>query len=200
MWGGAGTITGYRGRTYALVKAAIGALGPVASAIDVGAGDGWYARSLMDDGVVARCTPVDVTRRAGTVLEPLLYDGRRLPFDDRSTDLVYAVDVVHHADVPADLLKEMARVARRWIVLKDHTYVTASGRMALALLDELGNRRFGIPSPGRYQRAWEWLPILRDAGFEPRGIVHPASCQAGLLGALTNRWQFVAAFERAHAD
>lgn len=199
MSGGAGTITGYRDRTYALVRDTMRALGPIATAVDVGAGEGWYARSLMDDGVIGRCTPVEITRRALTLVEPVLYDGTRLPFDDRSVDLVYAIDVAHHAGDPVALLDDMARVARRWIVLKDHTFRTALGRATLAMLDELGNRRFGIPSPGRYQRGWEWLPPLAAAGFRPVQMVHPARCQTGMLGVLTNPLQFVAAFERSDA-
>ncbi len=199
MSDGAGTITGYRDRTYALVREAIGALGPVATAVDVGAGEGWYARRLMDEGLIVRCTPVEVQRRTQTLVEPVLYDGVRLPFDDRSVELVYAIDVVHHAGDPLALLADMARVSARWLVLKDHTYASGLGRATLAVMDELGNRRFGIPSPGRYQHAWDWLPALEHAGFRPRTMLHPAACHTGLLGTLTNRLQFVAAFERTDA-
>ncbi len=199
MSGGAGTITGYRGRTYAMVRDAMRALGPIGSAVDVGAGEGWYARHLMDDGVIDRITPVEVQRRTLTLVEPVLYDGVRLPFDDRAVELVYAVDVVHHAGNPFDLLDDMARVAGKWLVLKDHTYASTLGRTTLAVLDEVGNRRFGIPSPGRYQHGWSWLPRLAACGFTPRAMLHPAPCHSGVLGAFTNRLQFVAAFERTHA-
>jgi hypothetical protein len=196
MDSGAGTITGYRRLTYSLMRETMRALGPIATAVDVGAGEGWYARSLMEDGVIERCTPVEVTKRAITFLEPVLYDGKRLPFDDRSTELVYAVDVVHHADDPGALLDDMARIAERFIVLKDHTYSNALGYTTLAIMDELGNRRFGIPSPGRYQHGWDWVDHLAGAGFLRRQLIHPAPCHSGVLGALTNRLQFVAAFER----
>ncbi|MBI3789471.1 MAG: class I SAM-dependent methyltransferase [Gemmatimonadetes bacterium] len=196
---GAGTITGYRDRTYALVRDAMRALGPIATAVDVGAGEGWYAQALMRDGVITHVTPVEVQRRATVLVEPLLYDGTRLPFDDGGVDLVYAVDVVHHAHDPFALLADMARVARRWLVLKDHTYASFAGRATLAVMDEIGNRRFGIPSPGRYQHAWDWIPALERVGFRPRSMLHPAPCHGGLMGALTNRLQFVAAFERTDA-
>jgi SAM-dependent methyltransferase len=196
---GAGTITRYRDRTSALVRAAIRALGPVRTAADVGAGEGWYAHTLMADGTIGQVTPVEIVRRATTLVEPVLYDGRTLPFADRAVELAYAVDVVHHAGDPHALLTEMARVASRWIVLKDHTYRGTAGRVTLAVMDELGNRRFGIPSPGRYQQDWSWEPVLRAAGFARRSLVHPAPCHGGVMGALTNRLQFVAAWERTDA-
>ncbi len=196
----AGGVTGYRRRTFELLRSMIATTGGVREAIDVGAGDGWMARSLMDAGLVGRCVPVDVVRRAHVVVEPVLYDGRRLPADDASVDLAYAVDVVHHADDPRQLLAEMARVTRRHLLLKDHTFETALGAWTLRLLDEVGNRRFAIGSPGHYQRGFEWLEQLRALGFTVRKFVHPAPCHVGPLGALTNGLQFVALLERTRVD
>ena len=196
---GAGTITGYRGRVYTLVRDALRALGPIAHAADVGAGEGWYAKHLVQDGVVKMCTAVEIKRRAFTYVEPVLYDGGRLPLADRACDLVYAIDVVHHAPDPFALLDELARVSARFILLKDHTYRSLAGRAALTIMDEAGNRRFGIPSPGAYQRDWTWIPRLESHGFIPSTMIHPAPCHTGVMGALTNRLQFVAVFERTHS-
>ena len=198
--GSAGSLTGYRGRVYRIVADTLRALGPITHAADVGAGDGWYARRLVQDGVVTQCTAVEVKRRAVSFVEPVLYDGRQLPIRDRGCDLVYAIDVVHHAPDPFGLLDELARVSSRYILLKDHTYSSVAGYAALSLMDELGNRRFGIPSPGKYQRRWSWLPRLESHGFVPRTMIHPARCHTGRFGAVTNGLQFVAVFERAHAD
>ena len=70
----------------------------------------------------------------------------------------------------------------------------------LRLLDEVGNRRFSIGSPGHYQRGFEWLETLRSRGFAVRKLVHPARCHTGALGALTNGLQFVALLERVHGE
>lgn len=196
----AGGVTGYRRRTFDLLRTVIRMAHGVAEAVDVGAGDGWMAWSLMRERLVGRCLPVDVVRRAQVLLEPTLYDGVRLPIMDGGVDLAFAVDAVHHADDPLALLRELARISRRWIVLKDHTHASPAGAWTLRLLDEIGNRRFAIGSPGRYQRGFAWFDVLRSCGFEVRFLVHPAPCHTGLLGALTNRLQFVALFERAHAD
>jgi SAM-dependent methyltransferase len=196
----AGAFTGYRDRVYALVRGALRSLGAIPHAVDVGAGEGWYAKRLVDEGIVGSCDAVEVVRRKGVLVEPILYDGARLPMADRSADLVYAVDVVHHAPDPGLLLDEIARVAAKWILLKDHTYRTWLGRATLAVLDEIGNRRFGIRSAGTYQREWTWLPRLDSRGFRVHTMVYPAPCQHGVLGALTNPLQFLAVFERRDAD
>lgn len=194
--GMAGAATGYRERTAALVRAVLQHQGHIPSGVDVGAGDGWFADSMMRSGLVGQCVPVDVVRREMVVLEPVLYDGERLPFDDHSADLVYALDVVHHAKDPLALLSEMTRVSRRWLLLKDHTYTTVAGSLTLRILDEIGNRRFSIASPGNYQHRFDWFAHLRQRGFSNVTLLHPAPVHGGLLGRLTNRLQFIALFER----
>jgi SAM-dependent methyltransferase len=42
----------------------------------------------------------------------LVYDGDRLPFDDRSFDTVLNIQVLEHTPAPAELVKEMARVLK----------------------------------------------------------------------------------------
>ena len=195
----AGGVTAYRRRTFEMIRSMVASTGGVSSAVDVGAGDGWMAKALMDEGLVASCTPVDVTRRSSVILEPVIYDGERLPFDDGAVDLCYAVDAVHHAADPARLLVEMARITRRFLVLKDHCYESPAGALVLRILDEIGNRRFGIGSPGHYQRGFAWLESLRAQGFVVRTLLHPARCHEGLL-ALTNGLQFVALLERLPDD
>ena len=48
-------------------------------------------------------------------------DGRSLPFPDRSFDIAHSSMVLHHLEPPAavEVLREMARVARRGIVVND---------------------------------------------------------------------------------
>ncbi len=119
-----------------------------------------------------------------------------MPFADRSFDLVYTVDVLHHCDDPFAQLAEIARVARQYILIKDHTFSSAAGRMTLAVLDELGNRKFGIPSPYNYQNGWEWSAHLENLGWKEVRLTHPLACHKGFLGALTNSLQYIALYQR----
>ncbi len=81
-------------------------------------------------------------------------------------------------------------------MIKDHTFRSATGRWTLAVLDELGNRKFGIPSPYHYQHGWAWTEHLEKRGWTLQTLLHPASCHTGLLGILTNPLQYVARYER----
>lgn len=165
--------------------------------LDFGCGDGWFATQVSCLLPDTKLTVIDIKRRANILIEPLIYSpGDALPFTDASFDLVYAIDVLHHCDSPQYYLEELARVARRYILIKDHTYKGAFGYLTLAVLDELGNRRFGIPSPQHYQREWEWDEFLASKGWKIRTMIHPCQCHFGLLGALSNHLQYVTLYER----
>ncbi|MEN9629740.1 MAG: hypothetical protein RJA10_2967 [Pseudomonadota bacterium] len=189
-------ITQYRDRTLQQLLQALQPAGPVDTALDFGSGDGFFCQQLGQAGAARSITPVDVVERRHSLVKPQLYDGRRLPFADRSFDLCYAVDVIHHCPDPLAALADLTRCSRQWLLLKDHNCDGPAGHLALAVLDELGNRRFGIPSPGRYQRRWAWAGWLEQHGFERVHWLHPAPSHVGLVGRLTNPLQFVALWRR----
>lgn len=178
------------------MESALEPLGPIESALDFGSGDGFFAARLAQAGRAGRVTPVDVVERERSEVAPVLYPGDRLPFDDASFDLAYAVDVLHHCPRPIDALKDLARCTRKYLLLKDHNHHGLAGKLTLAVLDELGNRRFGIPSPYLYQRDWEWVRWLEASGFRRLVFMHPMPCHAGLLGRATNALQFMGLWTR----
>jgi len=187
----------YRKRILSLISPLLSDLPTPTSILDFGCGDGWFASQISALLPNAELTAIDVKRRENVLIAPMIYAaGDPLPFADASFDLVYAIDVLHHCDSPQRYLDELARVARRFILIKDHTYEGKLGYLTLAILDELGNRRFGIPSPQHYQRAWEWSKHLASRNWKTRAIIHPCPCHTGPLGALSNHLQYVALYER----
>jgi len=187
-------ITHYRPRIRAHLEALLRPL-EAPEILDFGAGDGYFASHIGALPGVRRLCPVDVVQREHSLVVPQLYDGRRLPFDDASFDLAYAVDVLHHCPDPLHAIDDMARCSRRFLLIKDHTYRSALGRWTLAVLDELGNRRFGIPSPYLYQKGWSWVEHIEARGWRRLVLEHPMACHAGPL-AVTNTLQWIGLWER----
>ncbi len=186
----------YRRRILETFDALLRPHAPVARCLDFGAGDGWFASSFLERGLAREVAAVDVQPRARTFASVALYDGARLPFADRDFDLVSSVDVLHHCPDPRASLEDALRCSSRFFLLKDHTFSGPAGRAALALLDEIGNRRFGIPSPFHYRTLGEWAGWIEKAGFAERQLVHPARCHPGALGWATNGLQFIGLWER----
>lgn len=188
-------MSAYRQRILQSIEAALKPLGPLEAALDFGAGDGFFASHLAARTGLRHITPIDVVERARSFVKPRLYAGDKLPFADGSFDLAYAVDVLHHCPDPLQALADLARCTRRYLLLKDHNHEGRLGGLTLGVLDELGNRRFGIPSPYLYQRHWAWVKWIEAQGFRRLQFVHPMRCHHGVLG-WTNGLQFMGLWER----
>ena len=185
----------YRQNILELMESVLAPLPRVDRALDFGAGDGWFARAVAERGWSREVVPVDVQRREPSLVEPILYDGQRLPFEDRAFPLSYSIDVVHHSPDPERTLVDVLRCTRDYFLLKDHTFRSTAGYATLCVLDELGNRRFGVPSRYRYQHEWSWMPILAREGFALQNFIHPARCERGPL-RIFNRFQFLGLWKR----
>jgi SAM-dependent methyltransferase len=64
----------------------------------------WVGADIEDSAEVAGRTRTDA--------EFVSFDGRRLPFEDSSFELVYCKQVLEHVEHPRDLMAEVARVLR----------------------------------------------------------------------------------------
>jgi len=167
------------------------------NALDFGCGDGWFATQLAQAHGFSNIVGVDVKKRANCSIDPVIYDGGRLPFQDRSFDVVYAVDVLHHCLDPHAALPDLSRCARRFLIIKDHTQTNVLEDWVLQALDWVGNVKFGIPSPGLYQKRFEWDDVLKSLGWSCKTRIHPLKCHTGMLGNMTNALQFMSLYERS---
>lgn len=93
---------------------------PVASVLEVGCGTGAVITEMARRRVGQRHVGIDMTNpqdhmdpvARATDIEFMQYDGSRLPFADKSFDLVYASHVVEHVTDPRSFLAELKRTAR----------------------------------------------------------------------------------------
>lgn len=137
------------------------------SVLDVGCGDGHLDQVIHARRPELRVTGVDVMHRADAVIPVVNYDGRTLPFADRSFDIVMMVDVLHHADDPARVLAEAARVARVGIVLKDHFLEGFLAGPTLRFMDWVGNAHHGIAIPANYWTRAQWTAAFAACSLNP---------------------------------
>jgi SAM-dependent methyltransferase len=85
--------------------------------LDVGCGDKQHEhifRPFVDSylGIEHEGTYTSTNASTHKTKADLLYDGKRLPFDDASFDTVLSVQVLEHTPHPAELISEMSRVLR----------------------------------------------------------------------------------------
>jgi SAM-dependent methyltransferase len=133
-----------------------------ASVLDVGCGDGLLTRFVADRRRDLDVRGTDVLVREGSHVPVEPFDGRTLPWSSDSFDVVVFVDVLHHAEDPFGLLRDAARVARRAIVIKDHTLEGPLAGATLRFMDRVSNRRHGVHLPYEYWTRARWNEALRQ--------------------------------------
>ncbi len=180
----------YRSQILASISEMVSPLRPLAIGLDLGAGDGWFTKQLMELGLVSRALGVELGARKGKPENVVTYDGKLIPFPDKHFDVTFIIDVLHHTDSVADLIKETARVTQKYIVVKDHTFSSPLGRLLLCGLDLVGNMGRGVNLPFHFQRSWTWNPYFEEAGFTLNELRHPLRCHTGMTGMMTNKLQY----------
>ena len=97
--------------------------GAFASALEIGAGTGYFSLNLLQDGVIGDATCTDISpgmverleanaATLGLEVETAVCDAGELPFDDESFDLVLGHAVLHHLPSLERSFAEFRRVLR----------------------------------------------------------------------------------------
>jgi ubiquinone/menaquinone biosynthesis C-methylase UbiE len=153
-------------RRVSVLAQSLGALIPPGSSVlDVGTGDGQIAEGMAAVQPGVRVEGIDIMKRPTTRIPVTLFDGTTIPFADKSFDVVTFVDVLHHTDDAAVLVKEAARVAKRAVVLKDHLSENALDHTTLKVMDWVGNAPHGVVLPYNYLSRARWEEIFDAAGL-----------------------------------
>jgi SAM-dependent methyltransferase len=150
-------------------------------ALDVATGGGHVARLLRERG----CTVTTLDPAPGMGAD-VLARAEHIPFADGSFDVVACRIAPHHFDDVAAAVAEMARVARRLVVVEDTLYVSERVEEAERLRD---------PTHVRTYSENEWHGLFAGAGlrveaveaFEKRRPVEAWLERAGCAGEEAER-------------
>lgn len=113
------------------------------SFLSVGDGDGCVAeRTIHRCGLVPQGldVKVDIKYQRSTEVPLDYYDGTKMPYADNSFDVVAAIFVLHHCNEADKVLAEMARVARKKVIIIEDVYKTFFGKWIVCAMDYIGNR------------------------------------------------------------
>jgi SAM-dependent methyltransferase len=151
------------------------------TALDVGTGGGHVARRLREAGL-----QVVTTDPAPGMQPDVVSRSEELPFADGSFDVVVSRLAAHHFEDVAAAVGEIARVARRTVIVVDNTF----GGEALEEAERLRD-----PSHVRCYSADEWHDLFAGAGLRvaeeqslPQRVeIEPWLDRAGCTGADAQR-------------
>jgi ubiquinone/menaquinone biosynthesis C-methylase UbiE len=111
------------------------------SILDVGCGDGMLLQEVARRLGARSIRGIDVKLQPNLPFEATQYDGRTMPFESASFDVVLISDVLHHAADAAATLGEALRVTRPTgaVIIKDHFLFGPLSYAILLTMDVVGN-------------------------------------------------------------
>jgi len=131
--------------------------------IDIGCGSGLISSKLKFHGFDV--TPVDVADFHGPrLIKPVIYDGVKLPFPDKSFDTALLLMVLHHTPDPEVVFSEVARVAKN-IVIIETSFTNKVNKFITIVADTLGNLRTKA-FWNSYQYDSGWKTFFTKHGFK----------------------------------
>ncbi len=144
-------------------------LGKGDTILDVGSSCGRLAKQLMNS-VECHIEGIDICLQPHACIPVRQYDGHHFPFETDSFDGVMMVDMLHHTTHPEQVLREAARVSRRYILIKDHYWNTPADVIGLQVSDYVGNAPYGIDLPYHYFKMAEWMQLFGEVGLRVMDI------------------------------
>ena len=138
-----------------------------AEVLDVGTGDGSIAKAIALHRPDIKIEGIDVLIRPYTHIPVHKFDGEHIPLSEKTVDVVSFVDVLHHTSNARILLREAARVSRRYIVIKDHLREGPFAKATLQAMDWIGNYGHDVVLPYNYLSEQEWYEHFRDTNLSP---------------------------------
>ncbi len=136
-----------------------------ARVLDVGCGDSNLTQRLIQRRQDITIQGIDVLVRPRTAIPVAWFDGKVIPFGDKSFDVVIFVDVLHHVEDPTVLLREAVRVSRQVLVIKDHLPDGILATPTLRFMDWLGNAPHGVALPYNYWPRQTWMKAFAALGL-----------------------------------
>lgn len=136
------------------------------SILDVGCNDGRIADLLLQYKPSLSIQGLDIQANSPCSIDRIIYDGKHFPFEDNSFDYVIAVDMLHHSLEIGDILSEMARVSKHFVLIKDVVIYSKLSHYFLVVADYLSNVKYGIHCPNNFPTWAEWHKYFKQANLE----------------------------------
>jgi ubiquinone/menaquinone biosynthesis C-methylase UbiE len=130
--------------------------------LDIGSGNCLIAEKISKTNNI---TCIDVADNNKSKLPLTVYDGEKIPCEDKLFDTSLLLYVLHHTTNQGELISEAARVTKKRIIVFEDVYTDSFSLFLLKLFD-LGNYLSSkkIPMPLNFRKEKEWTNLLKKYG------------------------------------
>lgn len=130
--------------------------------LDIGLGSGSTSALLINKGY--KLQGVDVVNASlYSNIQPLIYNGKDLPFADKKFDNGLLICVLHHCGKnQISVLRESMRVCKRLVIVED-TFRNKFEKFLVAARDSVGNFEF---YHHHYRTVSDWKSVFKKLGWK----------------------------------
>lgn len=132
--------------------------------LDVGCGCGIVGETFKNF-FEAEVTGIDIKDVNISSFPFQIYDGKNIPFPEKSFDVVLINYVLHHAEDPISLLKEAKRVTRDKIVIFEDLLEGIISKLRCKIHGASFNKFFKIKNQTSFKSEKEWEKIFKEIGL-----------------------------------
>ena len=111
--------------------------------------------------------------RGDTKIPVKEFDGKTMPFPDKSYDYVIFIDVLHHTSNVKELLSEASRIARKGIIIKDHNCNSSWQNRVLRFTDWFGNAQYNVHLEFNFKSRTFWKNSFKELGLIETSYINP---------------------------
>ncbi|MDO8623717.1 MAG: methyltransferase domain-containing protein [archaeon] len=134
--------------------------------LDVGCDDGTTAEKIIQFNPTLKIVGIDIQEDRMSRIPRKIYNGKVIPYPNNSFDVVMALDVLHHTEDVLSLIKEMKRVSRKYIIIKDHMIYSKYSRWLICFTDWISNAPYGIKSSYNFPTKNEWERYFNELNLK----------------------------------
>jgi len=158
----------WKPRTGKILKRIAPHIPTAVSVLDIGAGNGLIAEGLARRKG-AEMTLIDVIDWNLGDLPLVLYDGGRVPFEDKQFEMALLIDVIHHCEDESSIVREALRVARKVLVVEEaHRNRWVLGWTNIS--DNLQYILYGMPLGVHHRDHSEWMEFFNESSRKVRVV------------------------------
>ena len=136
------------------------------SVLDVGIGTGFVTLKIKEFNPKIHIIGLDIEDKTNGSVPVTIFDGKTIPFPDNSFDVVLCIDVLHHISDIGSLMKELSRVSKKYVIIKDHQRYSILSYYFLHFSDYITNAPYDINCAYNFYTKKQWLNEFHNAGLE----------------------------------
>lgn len=138
--------------------------------LDYGCDDGSTSKMIMEFNPCLNIVGVDIQGNRPSSIPRKLYDGHKIPYPDNSFDTVLCLDVLHHTKDIEKHLRELKRISKKTIIIKDHVTYGLFSKILISFTDYTSNIAYGIDCSYNFLNNHEWKKLFKRTGLVVKDI------------------------------